>query len=43
VFCAVETDTDLVDDWHGTHGPTPTSRLGLGELGDTRGHATESA
>jgi len=34
VFCAVETDTDFANDWHGTTGPVPVSRLGLAELGE---------
>ena len=34
MFCAVETDTDFPDDWHGTTGPIPVSRLSLAELGE---------
>ena len=34
VFCAVETDTDFPDDWHGATGPIPVSRLSLAELGE---------
>ena len=33
MFCAAETDTDFTNDWHGTTGPIPVSRLSLAELG----------
>src|SRR6185437_7198641 len=34
LFCAVETDTDFLDSWHGTTGPIPVSRLSLAELAE---------
>jgi choline dehydrogenase len=43
IFCAVESDTDFPDRWHGSDGPIPVSRARLDELDDYPRAFVESA